>query len=238
MYLSAIVLAAGRGARFGKKTSKPLVKVNLKPIILYSLKALSQQPEVKDIVLVVNASNRKAIVDLVKKNKLLKVSKIITGGLRRQDSVYNALKVLDRLTELVLIHDSARPFIDKKVTSSVIEEAQKTGAAIVGTPVKATIKQIREAGVSDKGYVVEKTIDRSNLWEAQTPQVFRKGLILMAYQRFNDLDVTDDASLIEKLGIPVSIVKGSYFNIKITTPEDLILAEAIARKYRDKGKGR
>ncbi len=269
MYLSAIVLAAGKGERFscnnisivrsgiptcvvkmiesGKPLdSKLLVKINRKPIIIYSLDILSRHPLVKEIVLVVNALNRKKIVEAVKKYRILKISRIVQGGVRRQDSVYNGLKEIDKKADLVLIHDAGRPFIDKKIVDSVVIAADKYGAAITGVPVKATIKKVTKTpGHQDTGtprhqetghVIVEKTIDRSNLWEIQTPQVFKKNIILKAFQKFAHQDATDDAMLVEKLGKPVKIVEGSYFNIKITTPEDLIIAEAILKK--GKGRGR
>ena len=122
-----------------------------------------------------------------------------------------------------MIHDAARPFIDKDTVTAVIKTAQNTGAAIVGVPVKATIKKLTGK------FVVKATIEREGLWEIQTPQVFKKRLILNAYKKFGNADVTDDAMLVEKLGQRVSVVLGSYNNIKVTTPEDLILAQAIAK---------
>ncbi len=130
-------------------------------------------------------------------------------------------------TDMVLIHDSARPFITQKMVFLVLKEANKTQAAIVGVPVKATIKKVTSQ--ESKVKTVEATLKRAELWEAQTPQVFKKSLILKAYEKFGNIDVTDDASLVERLGIKVKLVMGSCFNIKITTPEDFILAEAIAK---------
>jgi 2-C-methyl-D-erythritol 4-phosphate cytidylyltransferase len=147
----------------------------------------------------------------------------------------NALCVIDRQTNLILIHDAVRPFIDKRILSSVIREAKRYGAAIAGVPVKATIKRVKGQGLSGKSKGrVEKTLNRENIWEIQTPQVFRKDLILKAYKKFGNLDVTDDSMLVEKLGARVGVVLGSYSNIKITIPEDLILAEAIAKAWNTK----
>lgn len=234
-YVTAIVLAAGRGLRFESRTPKPLLKINSHSVIIYCLNTLSRHPYVKDIILVVNAKNLKEIIAKIGQYRIPKISGVVLGGRARQDSVRQGLKVMDRRTDLILIHDGVRPFIDPDTISSLIKEAERYGAAISGVPVKATIKKI-------KNVFVEKTLDRDNLWEIQTPQVFKKELILKAYDRFGNQPVTDDASLVEKLGAKVKIVKGSYFNIKITTPEDLILAEAIAcyrlhapsRRLRDK----
>lgn len=229
MYVSAIVLAAGRGLRFKSKIPKPLIEINSQPVIIYSLNALSRNPEIKDIILVVNRKNLRGIARTIKKYRIPKIKEIVLGGKERQDSVVKGLQSIDPKTGLVLIHDAVRPFIDKRIISSVIKEAKKSQAAIVGVPVKGTIKEVvmRHALC-----VARKTIDRRNLWEIQTPQVFKKDLILAAYKKFGKSKVTDDAMLVEKMGVKVSIVRGSYKNIKITTPEDLIIARAIARRWK------
>lgn len=234
MAVTAIVVAAGRGLRFKSKTPKPFVKVNSRPIITYCLKILDRHPSIRDIIVVVNPENYKDSAAKIKKYRIGKVSRIIAGGKRRQDSVRCGLDAVDKHTDLVLIHDGVRPFINSRIVSSVIKEAKRTGAAIAGVPVVATIKKVTKSQ-SHKGtrkLLVEKTIDRSRLWEVQTPQAFKKDLILEAYRRFGKTGVTDDAMLVEKLRKKVSIVPGAYDNIKITTPEDLVLAEAIARKIR------
>jgi 2-C-methyl-D-erythritol 4-phosphate cytidylyltransferase len=229
-YVTAIVLAAGRGLRFKSKIPKPLIEINSKPIIIYSLVILSKHSHIKDIIVVVNPKNLRSIISKIGQYRIKKIREVVLGGRLRQHSVVNALKVIDSRTDSVLIHDAVRPFIDKKIISLLIKEAKKCGAAIAGVPVKATIKSIKYQVSSIKAkYIVDKTIDRGNLWEIQTPQVFKKDLIMEAYKKFGDTEVTDDASLVEKLGVRVKIVKGSYFNIKITTPEDLLLAEAILK---------
>jgi 2-C-methyl-D-erythritol 4-phosphate cytidylyltransferase len=147
---------------------------------------------------------------------------IVDGGKRRQDSVLNCLKALDPACDMVLVHDSARPFIDHELVSRVIEGVSASGACICGVPVKGTVKRVA-------GLYVDETIDRSTLWEIQTPQGFTKDVILKAYERYGDADVTDDASLVERLGVRVKVVPGSYWNIKVTTPEDIVLGQAIAK---------
>lgn len=220
--VTAIVVAAGKGLRLKKKTSKPLVAINSKPIIFYCLNTLSHHPAVKEIIVVANKENLKNIARKISRYRIKKIKQIVLGGLRRQNSVENGLKAIDAQTDLVLIHDGARPFINQRMISAAIKEAKKNGAAIVGVPVKATVKKV-------KNLAVEKTIDRDGLWEVQTPQVFKRDLILKAYKKFGDTDATDDALLVEKLGVKVSVVAGSYTNIKITTPEDLAIAKEIAR---------
>lgn len=240
MHITAIVLAAGKGLRFKARVSKPLVKINSRPAILYSLRALSRHPAISDIIVVVNPGNRKGVSEAIKRSRINKISKVVLGGRRRQDSVESGLKAAGDLTGLVLIHDATRPFIDARIISAVICEAKRTGAAIAGVPVSSTIKSVKvprcpatkalalRQGVKEKRWV-DKTLQRERLWEIQTPQAFRKELILEAYRRFGNLEATDDAMLVEKLGAGVRVVQGSYNNIKITTRGDLLLAEAIAK---------
>ena len=223
MFTTAILLAAGKGLRFKSRVSKPLIKLGARPLIIYSLEALSSNPDIKEILVVVNAVNEKGIAAVLKNHSVKKVSRIVKGGLRRQDSLGNALKFADNRSKLILIHDAARPFISRKIISDVIKAAHKSSASVSAVPVKATIKE----GV---GGIVKKTLNRDILWEIQTPQVFNKDLIIEAYRRFGKNNVTDDASLVEKMGKKVRLVMGSYFNIKITTPEDMIFAQTIMRK--------
>jgi 2-C-methyl-D-erythritol 4-phosphate cytidylyltransferase len=232
-YVTAIVLAAGKGLRFKGKTSKALFKINAHPVIIYCLKVFSQHPEIKEIILVVNSQNKKNIIRKLNQYRIRKIKKVVLGGKLRQDSVSNGLKAIDRRTDLVLIHDGVRPFINQKMVFNLIKAAKRYGAAILGVPVRATIKKVlsSQSSVISK-VIVKETLNRKNLWEIQTPQVFKKGLILRAYEKFGNIEVTDDARLVEKLGVPVRIVFGSYNNIKITTSDDLILAEAILKSRK------
>jgi len=230
---TAIVLAAGKGKRLGALASKPLVEINSKPVLSYCLYTLSRHPEITGIVVVANSQNLQGVKNIIKESGVGKVRAVILGGKRRQDSVLAGLKALDNKAGLVLIHDADRPFIDRKDLTRVLSAAGTCGAAILGIPVKATIKQGKRQKAKGKTclpLIIEKTIERDRLWEAQTPQVFRREIILEAYRRFKDISVTDDSSLVERLGYPVIIVQGSELNIKITTPGDLILAETIARE--------
>ena len=224
--LSAIILAAGAGRRLGARVSKPLVKINNKPLINYSLCAFNRHPGIDEIIVVCSAQNKKQIIKVIKNCSFKKIKGFVIGGPRRQDSVYNGLKKVGKKSDWVLIHDSARPFIDQGAISRVIQEAKKTGAAILGVPVKATIKSASAGGL------VNKTVDRSSLWEIQTPQVFKKGLIDKAYEKYAEENVTDDASLVEKLGKKVKIVEGCSENIKITTGVDLCFAQLIAKRLK------
>ncbi len=233
MFATAIVVAAGKGKRFHSKLPKPLVKIGGKPIVIYSLEALNRHPAIREIIVVANPLNIRAIVAEIKRYGLKKIICVTLGGKRRQDSVYNGLKLIHPHTDLVLVHDAARPFIDKNIISASIKAAVSSGAAVVGVPVKATIKKVKTKKQKGKSkFIVEKTIDRQDLWEIQTPQVFKTNLILKAYRKSGSSGVTDDAMLVEKAGGKVVVVPGAYENIKITVPDDLILAEAII-KARD-----
>ncbi|MCM8800625.1 MAG: 2-C-methyl-D-erythritol 4-phosphate cytidylyltransferase [Candidatus Omnitrophica bacterium] len=223
--VTAIVLAAGKGVRSKLKIPKPLIRINNQPIIIQCLKVLANHPRIGEIIVVVNRMNKEAIIHKIKKYRIGKIKAVVLGGIRRQDSVKAGLKLINKDTKLVLIHDGVRPFINHKLISTLIEEANDCGAAILGVPVKATVKQVK---IKADKVTVEETLSRDNLWEIQTPQVFRKELILKAYQQFGNIDVTDDSALVEKLGVKPAVVFGSYKNIKITTSEDLIFAKAIA----------
>jgi len=228
MYICAIVVAAGRGTRLRSSISKPLVRLGSKPIILHSLQTLSKCPRIKAIVVVVNRANRQAIKRLISVSGLFKISGIVDGGQRRQDSVTNGLAVLPDACDYVLIHDAARPLIDMASLERLIKGVKKNGAAILGVPVKSTIKEVQGLCGSDV-LKVGRTLDRKRLWEIQTPQAFRKNIIMKAYNSFGMINVTDDSALVEKLGVEVSLIMGSYENIKITSPEDVRVAAALLR---------
>jgi 2-C-methyl-D-erythritol 4-phosphate cytidylyltransferase len=224
--VSAIIVAAGKGRRFGHKFSKAVLKLNSRPVIAYSLAVLNAHPQIKEIIVVGNPGNIQALRNIIQQQRSAKDVQIVLGGKERRDSVANGLQAISPQADFVLVHDAARPFITKGLVSSVIKEARKAGAAIAAVPVKATIKKVKN------GSVVEKTLDRGKLWEIQTPQVFKKNLILKAYNKFKRIPATDDAMLVERLGAKVSVVLGSYSNIKITTPEDLIIAKGIAGSWK------
>jgi 2-C-methyl-D-erythritol 4-phosphate cytidylyltransferase len=221
--LSAIVLAAGKGKRLKTACPKPLVKIGKRPAIFYSLNKLDKHPCVDEIIVVLSALNQARISREIKGFSFKKIKAFVLGGKRRQDSVYNGLKAAGKRSDWVLIHDSARPFIDSGSITKVILAARKSGASLLAVRPKATIKLSRSSGI------VAETLSRDKLWEAQTPQVFKKSTLLEAYKKYSRGDVTDDASLVEKLGRKVSIVEGSYSNIKITTAEDLLLAGLIIK---------
>ncbi|MCM8781950.1 MAG: 2-C-methyl-D-erythritol 4-phosphate cytidylyltransferase [Candidatus Omnitrophica bacterium] len=251
MKTEAIVASAGIGkrltqlfhARAGLKTEirKPYLNLLGKPILVHTLQALSNSKEINSIIVVVNRLDKERCNHLIKKYNIKKIKTIIIGGKYRFNSVYNGLKAVDNDTDIVVIHDGVRPFIYDDIIKRSVACAKRFGACVVGVPVKATIKKLTSSRASYldwnslRGKTVEKTVDRTNLWEIQTPQVFKKDLILKAYKKFGSRTATDDAVVAEKLGIKVKVVFGSYNNIKITTPEDLVIAEAIAKyAHRDR----
>lgn len=226
----AIILAAGAGKRLKSQKVKIFARIKDKPIILFSLEVFSCHPLIDEIILVCNRKTIRQLRNLVKKRRLSKVEHIILGGPTRRDSVANGLKIIKpEKKKFVLIHDAARPFVENCLISRLIKNVFKFDAVICAMPVKATIK------IAKKGLFVAKTLKRDNLWEVQTPQVFRVDLLKKAFSRFGRLTVTDDATLVEKMGKCVKIVLGSYSNIKITTAEDLIFAQKLAKNF-DPGK--
>ncbi len=225
MFITAIVLAAGKGSRLKSRISKPLVKLGAEPVLLYSLRAFAACRRVNSIIVAANEANIGAVKRAVALSGITKVSAVVLGGARRQDSVGNALKVLPDKCDYCLIHDAARPLIDAASVNRLISAVIRTKAAILGVPVKSTVK---EAAISRSGSViVKRTLDRGKLWEIQTPQAFSRGVLDKAYALFGAADATDDASLVEKLGVRISLVAGSYSNIKITTPGDVKIAGAL-----------
>ena len=229
MFVSAIIVAAGKSKRFKSGASKVLFKINSQPVIVYSLDVLSEHPKIKEIIVVANPQNIESLRGIIRKNKFHKAIKVVLGGKERKDSVAQGLRAIDPKANFVLIHDAARPFITSGLVALVIKEARKSKAAILGVPVRATIKRCKVQGAR---CVVKETINRKNIWEVQTPQVFAKNLILKAYKDFGGLSATDDAGLVEKSGKKVKMVLGAYHNIKITNPEDLIIAKGIARIWK------
>lgn len=219
--VAAIIVAAGAGLRMGG-IDKLFADVGGMPLLARTLAAFEACPSVDQIILVASGSNLDRCLKLVRSYGFKKVTELVPGGARRQDSVQQGLdQVKDSLW--VLIHDGVRPFIDDALIAAGIEAAREYGASVAAVPVKDTIK------VVNADHLVRNTPKRETLWAAQTPQVFRIDVIRAAYRdAFGD--VTDDAMLLERLGQPVKVYPGSYENIKITTPEDLDLAECILKR--------
>jgi len=219
--VGAIIVAAGRGERMGgiDKIFTPLGGTS----VLERVAAVfNDSPYIDHFVIVLTQDNLARGKHLLADKNLTKLVKIVPGGVRRQDSVEAGLNALP-LCQWVVIHDGARPLVTSKLIAEVLEAAQESGAAIAAVPVVDTIKSAGEDNY------VKSTLDRSHLWAVQTPQVFRFDIIKEGYAKASG-DVTDDAALVEALGIRVKLYMGAYDNIKLTTPADLALAEVLCQR--------
>lgn len=223
---TAVVLAAGSGKRMQSAVHKQYLLLRGKPVLYYALKAF-EQSGVSDIVLVVGAGETEYCrTEIVEKYGIMKVTAIVEGGKERYHSVYEGLKQAAG-ADYVLIHDGARPFVSPEIIARSMQAVEQYGACVVGMPVKDTIKVIGAEGFA------ESTPERSSLWQIQTPQSFSYPMILDAYEKIleqEDASVTDDAMVLERVtGRQVKVIEGSYQNIKITTPEDLLVAEVYLK---------
>ena len=224
---TAIVLSAGQGKRMGSAIQKQYIELSGKPIIFYTLNAFQKSAIIDDIVLVVGEGQENWVRDeIVEKYQLTKVRSIIPGGKERYDSVYAGLCEC-RDCEYVLIHDGARPFVTEEILKRGLQKVKETGACVIGMPSKDTVK------LSDEEGYVKETPNRKCVWTIQTPQIFSYPLIREAHDSIRQKDmskITDDAMVVEQeTGAKVALAEGSYQNIKITTPEDLDIAEAFLK---------
>jgi 2-C-methyl-D-erythritol 4-phosphate cytidylyltransferase len=218
--VTAIVVGAGSGSRMG--ADKAFLDLAGKPVISWPVEVLQRNMRVSEIVLVLHKNRLEEGRGLVEKMGWSKVTRICAGGSLRQDSVKNGLAGIGDC-ELVLIHDAARPFLTDSLIDDGVKTAGYTGSAAAAVPVKDTVKQV------DENYIVSSTLPRSSLMAVQTPQVFRYEILKEAYCSLDD-EVTDDAAAVERIGFKVKLYTGDYENIKITTREDLALAEIIAKR--------
>ena len=222
---TAIVLAAGQGKRMGTKVQKQYLEISGKPVLFYSLDVFQKSDMIDDIILVVGENQEEYCrEEIIEKFHITKVRKIVKGGAERYHSVWNGLQEVAE-DGYVFIHDGARPFVTEEILSRAYETVQREKACVVGMPVKDTIK------IADKEGFAKETPNRSLVWMVQTPQVFETFLIKNAYSLLMEqeiIQVTDDAMVVETmLRKKVKLVEGSYENIKITTPEDLKIAEVL-----------
>ena len=231
---AAVVLAAGKGKRMGGDTCKQYMLLDGKPLLYYSLKAF-EESSVDEVILVTGAGEMQFCrTDIVEKYGFHKVAAITTGGKERYHSVYEGLKTLERRgyqeDAIVLIHDGARPFADRKIIRAAMTDAEKYGACVIGMPAKDTIK------IADADGFAKVTPKRTDTWMIQTPQAFSYGIIKKAYDKLMSCreyqeGITDDAMVVETmLNYPVKLTEGSYENMKVTTPEDMEIAGAILRR--------
>lgn len=228
----AIIPAGGSGKRMQENQSKQYLLLDGVPVLVHTLRIFQGSPKIDEIFLIVPEDDiefaRKLIVE---KYGISKVSRILAGGRERQDSVRNGINALASDHDIVVIHDGVRPFISEELVNSAIVEASKEEAVTVGVPVKDTVKS-----VDDHAWVRE-TLNRSTLWLTQTPQAFKRDVIKKAYEVAYEDNYygTDDTSLVERLGINVKMIRGSYDNIKITTKDDIVLAEGLIKRFKSDG---
>lgn len=217
---TALILGAGAGTRMGLEQSKLLLDMGGKTVLEHSVQAFYNHPMVDNVIVVCRACDLEAFQSVLKQFEKLEY---VIGGNTRQKSVANALTAVPVYTELLIIHDGARPLVTGEVIACTIQAAIDTGAAAAGVPVKDTIK------VTDANGMVVSTPQRSTLFSIQTPQVFQYPLYIKAMDaaRQSGLDLTDDCQLAERIGLPVQITAGEYSNLKITTKEDVPLALSI-----------
>lgn len=221
MEWGAVIVAAGRGTRMGSTDNKIYLPLSGRPVLAHTLAAFEACEAVSAVAIVAAQGEESRLESIVREGGFAKVGAIVRGGAERQDSVYNGLSALG--TDGVLIHDAARPLVTPEQIAACCRSAEEHGAAAIAVPVKDTIK------VSDgAGFIVD-TPERSKLWAVQTPQAFRRNELIEAHRRAraDGAAATDDAMLLERLGRKVAIVNGDYSNLKITTPEDLWIAELL-----------
>ncbi|MBW1806201.1 MAG: 2-C-methyl-D-erythritol 4-phosphate cytidylyltransferase [Deltaproteobacteria bacterium] len=226
----AIIPAAGEGVRMGADRAKQFLDLHGRPLLVLTLERFQECPAIDGIILVVPPEDveycRKEIVE---SHGLSKVEKIVAGGERRQESVRLGIEASGGEYDLVLIHDGVRPFIDSGLIKRLLAAARKHGAAITALPARETVKEVDSDGL------IIKTYARKQVWLAQTPQAFKYEDIMRAHQRAVEEgweEVTDDASLLEKMGIPVKVIPGSEENIKVTTPHDMEFARFLIRRLK------
>jgi len=220
----AIIPAAGLGLRMGGAVRKQFLPLGGLPLLVHSLRVFQSSRVIDSVILAVPEEDLQSCrTEIIGAHGFTKVTQVVAGGRERQDSVRQALAVVDQNVRLVVIHDAVRPFVTDTMVRQIVEAASADGAAIIALPMRDTVKQV------GADQLIERTIDRKPLWLAQTPQAFRRDWLEEAHRKAESegLIATDDAFLLEWMGHPVRVVEGSGENIKVTRPEDLVIAEAI-----------
>ncbi|MCQ9204798.1 MAG: 2-C-methyl-D-erythritol 4-phosphate cytidylyltransferase [Omnitrophica bacterium] len=218
--VGAVIVCAGKGIRL-RETDKAILNLGIKPLFWHSVNIFNGIKEIKQIVLVLNRRNFRLANKVINKKRVL----LVEGGKRRKDSVFNGLSVLKKDISHVLIHDGARPFVSKLTVLNVIKALKRQEAVICGIKSPDTLKLVG-------GGFVKKTLDRKNIFFAQTPQGFEKDLILSAYKKFKKINFTDEAQIIELMGRRVKVIESDSRNFKITYPGDILLAKALVSYKR------
>ncbi len=221
----AIIPAAGSGTRMGAETNKLFLHLDKKPILIHTLEVFEASQAIDGVLLVVKPEEELEILALLKEHKIQKVIKCLAGGAERQDSIQNAIAALPKDATHVVVHDGARPFIKPSQVNDLVDQLKEKSSVIMAVPAKDTVKRVSPTGL------VNETLDRSELWQIQTPQGFEREAIERAYElaRTHRYRGTDDASLMENAGLPVHVTLGDYQNIKVTTEVDLVFGEAILK---------
>ena len=220
----AIVPAAGLGKRFGEGTNKPFATLGGKPLIIWAVEALQALPEVTEIIPAVKEADIELCRRLFEEYSITKISRIAPGGKERQDSVFHGLGLIQDNTSIVLVHDGVRPLIEPLVIRKALQELNGCDGVVVGVPLKDTVKEVIDG-------TVRSTPARNTLWAIQTPQAFHFQTLYAAYEKAAAASfyATDDAALVEKNGGKIKVIQGSYTNIKVTTPEDMLVAEVFLK---------
>jgi len=224
----ALIPAAGVGKRIGGEIPKQFLALHDKPILALTLEKFQASPAIHEIIVAAPQEFHASVREIAEKHSITKLTQVVVGGEQRQHSVWNALKAAPKDAEIVIVHDAVRPFIAASDIQKVVDSAKKHGAAILAVRVKDTIK------LSDEQEFVLNTLDREYLWSVQTPQAFKRDILFGAMQQAMEehFTGTDEASVVENYGVDVKIIEGSYTNIKITTKEDLVFADAIMKAER------
>jgi len=220
---TAIIPAAGSGTRMKTSQSKLFLMLGDMPVLAHTLLAFDAAESIDEVIIAAREEDILLIWDMISEFGIKKVSKIINGGANRTESVCKALAETSDDTEIIAIHDGARPLISPELIDIAIFEAARRGAVTLGVPVKDTIKRIGTNGT------ITETLERGSLYNIQTPQTFRADILRSAYEIAinSGLEYTDDCGVVEDFGAPIYVIEGDYRNIKITTGEDLIIAEGL-----------
>ncbi|HEY0077342.1 MAG TPA: 2-C-methyl-D-erythritol 4-phosphate cytidylyltransferase [Pyrinomonadaceae bacterium] len=223
----AIIAAAGQGTRIGGKRAKQFQELGGIPVIIHTLRRFERSASIADVVVVLPSSETSSFLALASRYELRKLARVVAGGSSRTESIWRGLQAVRAATaEIVAVHDGVRPFVSPEEIDRTVRAAEETGAAILAAPATDTIKEVADGRIT-------RTLERSRVWHAQTPQCFRYDLLRRAYEKAiaANLEATDDSALVEQLGVAVSIVEGHARNIKITRPEDIALAEILLRDF-------
>jgi 2-C-methyl-D-erythritol 4-phosphate cytidylyltransferase len=223
--ITAVIPAGGSGTRLGSATPKQFLKVGGVPILVATVRHFVSHPEIEAVVVAAPSKLVERTERLLRPHARRVRVRVVAGGAERQESVWRGVQAAAAETEIIVVHDAVRPFITRQLIDAVVQAARDVGAAICALPIAETVKRVRDD-------LVETTVDRSALWAVQTPQAFRAALLREAHEKAQRDGVlgTDDAMLVERLGHPVRVVRGSEANVKITTPADLRRARAMGRR--------